>query len=111
MAKQNCVFRVRNSNGVRGGDFEHRRLAPVGTLAQVDAILRDWQSTQWCPAGSNHEKPKVNKCLRNGNGWLASIGGVWKSNTVRWQNVSSAGFPTPTSLASATERFFYSAAR
>ena len=36
--------------------------------------------------------------------WPAAI--CEKVSTVRWQNVSSMAFPTPTSLASATGRFF-----
>jgi lysophospholipase L1-like esterase len=41
----------------------------------------------------------------NVNGWLASFAGCGESRVVRWLNVSSAGFLTPTSLASATGFF------
>jgi len=43
VVKWNCVFRVRNANGLRGGDYTYRMLVPVGTLAQVAAMLNDWR--------------------------------------------------------------------
>ena len=43
VAKWNCVFRVRNENGLRGGDFSYRMLVSIGTVAEVEAMLRDWQ--------------------------------------------------------------------
>ena len=43
VTKWNCVFRVRNANGLRGGDYTYRMLVPVGTLEQVAAMLKDWQ--------------------------------------------------------------------
>ena len=41
VAKWNCVFRVRNPKGIL--EYRYRMLVPVGTLAQVEAMLRDWQ--------------------------------------------------------------------
>ena len=43
VTKWNCVFRVRNANGLRGGDYTYRMLVPVGTLGQVEAMLNDWR--------------------------------------------------------------------
>ena len=43
VAKWNCVFRVRKPNGLPGGEYGYRMLVPVGTLAQVEAMLRDWR--------------------------------------------------------------------
>ena len=43
VAKWNCVFRVRKPNGIPGGEYGCRMLVPVGTLAQVEAMLRDWR--------------------------------------------------------------------
>ena len=47
VVKWNCVFRVRNADGLRGGDYSYRLLVPVGTLAQVEAMLRDWRDLKW----------------------------------------------------------------
>jgi hypothetical protein len=44
VTKWNCVFRVRNANGLRSGDYTYRMLVPVGTLEQVAAMLKDWQN-------------------------------------------------------------------
>lgn len=46
VVKWNCVFRVRNANGLRGGDYHYRLFVPVGTLAQVEAMLRDWTAAK-----------------------------------------------------------------
>ncbi len=43
VAKWNCVFRVRNPKGIASGEYRYRMLVPVGTLAQVEAMLRDWR--------------------------------------------------------------------
>ena len=37
--KWNCVFRVRNAEGVPPGDFKYRAFLPVGTLEDVVAAL------------------------------------------------------------------------
>lgn len=47
VTKWNCVYRVQNPQGIRGGDFPYRMLVPVGTLAQVESMLRDWQDVKW----------------------------------------------------------------
>lgn len=44
VTKWNCVFRVRNVNGLRNGDYSYRMLVPVGTLAQVETMLNDWRN-------------------------------------------------------------------
>lgn len=43
VTKWNCVFRVRNANGLPSGDYTYRMLVPVGTLVQVEAMLNDWR--------------------------------------------------------------------
>jgi hypothetical protein len=50
VVKWNCVFRVRNSSGIKPGNFVYRMLVPVGTLAQVEVMLRDWSTTFKSPA-------------------------------------------------------------
>ena len=42
VAKWNCVFRVQNPQGIQSGDYSYHLLVPVGTLAQVEAMLREW---------------------------------------------------------------------
>ncbi len=42
VAKWNCVFRVRNQQGIRSGDYSYHLLVPIGTLAQVEGMMRDW---------------------------------------------------------------------
>jgi len=42
VVKWNCVFRVGNAKGLPSGDYQYRLLVPVGTLAQVETMLRDW---------------------------------------------------------------------
>lgn len=44
VVKWNCVFRVRNAAGIPGGNYSYRMLVPVGTLLEVEAMLRDWQT-------------------------------------------------------------------
>lgn len=43
VVKWNCVFRVRNAQGIRSGNYSYRMIVPIGTLTQVEAMLRDWQ--------------------------------------------------------------------
>ena len=40
VVKWNCVFRVRNAEGIPPGDFKYRCYVPVGTLEDVVAALR-----------------------------------------------------------------------
>ena len=47
VVKWNCVFRVRNADGLCSGDYDYRLLVPVGTLAQVETMLRDWRDLKW----------------------------------------------------------------
>jgi hypothetical protein len=47
VVKWNCVYRVHNPQGIRAGDYSYRMLVPVGTLAQVEAMLRDWRELKW----------------------------------------------------------------
>lgn len=47
VAKWNCVYRVQNPQGIRTGDYRYRMLVPIGTLAQVETMLRDWQDLKW----------------------------------------------------------------
>ena len=46
VVKWNCVYRVRNYGVIRG-DYSYRMLVPVGTLAQVEVMLRDWRDLKW----------------------------------------------------------------
>ena len=47
VVKWNCVYRVRRDEGLRRGDYSCRLLVPVGTLAQVETMLREWQNVRW----------------------------------------------------------------
>lgn len=47
VVKWNCVYRVQNPAGIHNGGYTYRMLVPVGTLAQVEAMLRDWRELQW----------------------------------------------------------------
>lgn len=47
VAKWNCVYRVSNPHGIRDGDYRYRMLVPVGTSAQVTAMLRAWEHLKW----------------------------------------------------------------
>ena len=42
VVKWNCVFRVRDAAGLRTGDFSYRMLVPFGSVAEVEAMLREW---------------------------------------------------------------------
>jgi len=47
VVKWNCVYRVRNNQGIHGVDYTYRMLVPVGTLAEVEAMLAEWQKVEW----------------------------------------------------------------
>jgi len=47
VVKWNCVYRVRNEQGIHSGDYSYRMLVPVGTLAEVEAMLAEWQNAKW----------------------------------------------------------------
>jgi hypothetical protein len=47
VVKWNCVYRVHNLQGIRNGEYDYRMLVPFGTLAQVEAMLRDWRGLKW----------------------------------------------------------------
>ena len=47
VVKWNCVYRVSNPQGIRAGDYSYHMLVPFGTLAQVEAMLRDWRGLHW----------------------------------------------------------------
>jgi hypothetical protein len=47
VVKWNCVYRVGNLQGIPAGDYTYRMLVPVGTQAQVEAMLRDWRELRW----------------------------------------------------------------
>ena len=60
VVKWNCVFRVRAATGLRTGDYSYRMLVPVGTLAQVEGMIRDWVTTEFKPiepAGTGGIRP------------------------------------------------------
>jgi len=42
VAKWTCVFRVANPRGIHSGNYSYRMLIPIGTLAEVTDMLRDW---------------------------------------------------------------------
>jgi hypothetical protein len=46
VVKWNCVYRIAEPQGIRTGDYSFRMRVPVGTLAQVEAMLRDWQEVR-----------------------------------------------------------------
>jgi len=43
VVKWNCVYRFSNPKGIHTGDYSFRLLVPVGTLVQVEGMLRDWR--------------------------------------------------------------------
>lgn len=47
VVKWNCVYRVRSSPGIPGGDYTYHLLVPFGTLDQVEAMLWDWRTLRW----------------------------------------------------------------
>jgi hypothetical protein len=42
VVKWNCVFRVRNGEGIPAGDYAYRMFVPIGTRDEVEAMLRAW---------------------------------------------------------------------
>ena len=44
VVKWNCVFRVRDSNGIRPGDFSYRMHVAVGRRSEVELMLKEWMS-------------------------------------------------------------------
>ena len=42
VVKWTCVYRVSNPHGIHNGNYTYRMLVPVGTLVQVQSMLRDW---------------------------------------------------------------------
>jgi hypothetical protein len=42
VVKWNCVFRVKDTNLIRTGDFSYRLVVPIGTLEDVESMLREW---------------------------------------------------------------------
>jgi hypothetical protein len=42
VVKWNCVFRVRDKGVLRTGDYSFRMLIPIGTRAEVEAMLQAW---------------------------------------------------------------------
>ncbi len=50
VVKWNCVYRVGIPQGILAGDYRYRMLVPFGTLAQVEAMLRDWRAVSWEPS-------------------------------------------------------------
>jgi hypothetical protein len=42
VVKWNCVFRVRRESGLAPGDYSFKMLVPIGTLADVEAMLAAW---------------------------------------------------------------------
>lgn len=46
VVKWNCVFRVHDSNRIRTGDYSYHLLVPVGTLEEVETMIREWTSDQ-----------------------------------------------------------------
>ena len=50
VVKWNCVFREKNPAGIRSGDYSYHLLVPVGTLTDVESMLRDWTRAAAIPA-------------------------------------------------------------
>jgi hypothetical protein len=44
VVKWNCVFRVRDAAGLRTGEYSYRMLVPFGSVAEVEAMLREWNA-------------------------------------------------------------------
>ena len=45
VVKWNCVFRVHDSTMIRTGDYSYRLLVPIGTLEDVESMLRRWSGS------------------------------------------------------------------
>ena len=43
--KWNCVYRVQNESGIRNGDYSFHMLVPIGTLAEVTEMLKEWHQS------------------------------------------------------------------
>jgi hypothetical protein len=52
VVKWNCVFRVQNAAGITPGDFSYRMLVPIGTLAEVEAMLSEFIGTESAPGAA-----------------------------------------------------------
>lgn len=50
VVKWNCVFRVQNADGIHQGDYSYQMLVPVGSLEEVEAMLRTWAINPPWPA-------------------------------------------------------------
>ena len=44
VVKWNCVFRVQNPQGIQNGDYTFHMLVPIGTLVEVEQMLREWEA-------------------------------------------------------------------
>jgi hypothetical protein len=42
VVKWNCVFRVRQAKGLAAGDYAYQMRVPVGSLGDVEKMLREW---------------------------------------------------------------------
>ena len=42
VVKWNCVFRAHDPGMIRSGDYSYRLLVPIGTLEEVESMLREW---------------------------------------------------------------------
>jgi hypothetical protein len=47
VVKWNCVFNISTTQEFKPGDYSFRLCVPIGTLAQVETMLREWQSVKW----------------------------------------------------------------
>lgn len=47
VVKWNCVFRVHDSKRLAPGDYSYRMLVPIGTLAQVEGMIREWSGVNF----------------------------------------------------------------
>ena len=43
VVKWNCVFRVQDPTMIHTGDYSYRLLVPIGTLQDVQSMLREWR--------------------------------------------------------------------
>ena len=44
VVKWNCVFRVSDTNGIHTGDHLYRMLVAIGTLSDVEMMLKEWMT-------------------------------------------------------------------
>lgn len=47
VSKWNCVYRVSEPKGMAPGQYSYRMLVPVGTVEQVEKMLREWEEMKW----------------------------------------------------------------